>query len=110
MAAQEITGLTIEKGTDFSVSFAIDAADGAPINLVNYTAVAKIRRHPKAASYKTFTTSIDGVLGYVTLLMSKEDTKDLISGRNYFDVLLTYNNETTKPVKGTIIVEDTISI
>jgi hypothetical protein len=110
MAAQEITGLTIEKGTDFAVSFSIDASDGAPISLVSYTAVAKIRRHPAAASYKEFTTSIDGAQGYVTLLMSKEDTKDLISGRNYFDVLLTYNNETTKPVKGTIMVEDTVSI
>jgi hypothetical protein len=110
MAAQEITGLTIEKGTDFAVSFVIDAADGSSINLVNYTAVAKIRRHPTAVSYKQFSTSIDGARGYVTLIMSKEDTKDLISGRNYFDVLLTYNNETTKPVTGTIIVEDTSSL
>jgi hypothetical protein len=110
MAAQEITGITIEKVTDFAVSFAIDAVDGAPIDLNNYTAVAKIRKHPKATSYKEFATSIDGAQGFVTLTMAKEDTVDLISGRNYFDVLLTYNNETTKPVKGTIIVEDTTSL
>jgi hypothetical protein len=46
MATQEISGITIEKGTDFSVSFAIDAFDGTPLDVENFTPIAKIRKYP----------------------------------------------------------------
>jgi hypothetical protein len=42
--------------------------------------------------------------------MDKDDTQNLKTGRNYFDVLLTNEYETIKAVKGTIMVEDTAAL
>lgn len=110
MATQELTGIVIEKGTDFSVSFLIDAFNGVPLDLSNYTAVAKIRKYPTSPVYKSFDATVSQQTGYVFISMSKVDTQELKSGRNYFDVLLTNDVETIKPIKGTIIVEETASL
>lgn len=110
MATQEITGIVIEKGADFSVSFLIDSFDGTPLNISDYTAVAKIRKYPSSKTYKSFVASVLGGTGHVNISMDKETTKLLSVGRNYFDILLTNQYETIKPVKGTILVEDTSSV
>jgi hypothetical protein len=110
MAAQEITGIVIEKGTDFSVSFLINAFDGVPLDLTNYTAVAKIRKYPSSPSYKNFEASVLQITGYISLIMPKEDTAQLSVGRNYFDVVINNGFETIKVVKGTILVEETASV
>jgi hypothetical protein len=110
MATQEITGSTIEKGTDFSVSFFIDSFDGKPLNMSDYTAVAKIRKYPTSVSYKSFDTAVLGETGYINISMKKEITQQLSAGRNYFDIILTNQYETIKLVKGSMIVEETASL
>jgi hypothetical protein len=110
MASQELSGIMIEKGADFSVSFLIDAFDGKPLDLSNYTAISKIRKYPSSPTFKVFETEVLGTTGYVLLTMSKLVTATLSSGRNYFDVLLINEFETIKPIKGTIIVEETASV
>jgi hypothetical protein len=110
MAIQEITSVTIDKGTDFSVSFLIDAFDGNPLDLTSYTPVAKIRKYPNSPSYSAFTAAVLGPTGYITLQMSKTDTQNLKAGRNYFDVLLTNEFETFKAVRGTMMVEETVAL
>jgi hypothetical protein len=110
MAIQEITSVTIDKGTDFSVSFLIDAFDGNPLDLTSYTPVAKIRKYPSSPSYASFTAAVLGPTGYITLQMSKTDTQNLKAGRNYFDVLLTNEIETIKAVRGTMMVEETVAL
>lgn len=110
MAVQEITNITINKGTDFSVSFYIDKFDGKPLLLEGYSAVAKIRKYPSSPSYKSFETSVSAELGRIFLTMSKENTFELKSGRNYFDVLIYNNVETLKVIKGSIMVEETVSL
>lgn len=110
MATQELTGIIIEKGTDFAVSFLVDAFDGVPLDLTGYTAVAKIRKYPSSPSYKTFQASLLQTTGYVSLAMPKEDTALLSAGRNYFDVLISNELETIKVVKGTMLVEETASV
>lgn len=110
MAAQEITGITINKGTDFSVSFLIDAFDGKPLDLTGYIPVAKIRKYPTSPSYATFDASVLGNTGYISLSMNKVTSSQLKSGRNYFDVLLVNEIETLKAVKGTMMVEESASV
>lgn len=109
-AVQEITSIKIDKGTDFYVSFLLDAFDGKPLDLTSYTPVAKIRKYPSSPSYKTFTASVLGNTGYISLSMSKTDTVELKAGRNYFDVLLTNDLETFKAVRGTMMVEETAAL
>lgn len=110
MATQELTGITIDKGTDFSVTFLIDTFDGKPLNLTGYTPVAKIRKYPTSPSYATFEASVLGNTGYISLSMNKTTSSQLKSGRNYFDVLLVNDFETIKAVKGTMLVEETASV
>jgi hypothetical protein len=110
MATQEITGITIEKGTDFSVSFLIDSFDGKPLNMNNYSAVAKIRKYPSSKSYKSFVATVLGETGYLNISMGKEITQQLSAGRNYFDIIISNQYETIKPVKGSIMVEETASL
>jgi hypothetical protein len=107
MAVQEITSVIIDKGTDFSVSFLINAFDGNPLDLSSYTPVAKIRKYPSSPSYATFNAVTLGAIGYISLHMDKDDTQNLKTGRNYFDVILTNEFETIKAVRGTIMVEGT---
>lgn len=110
MAIQEITNITINKGTDFAESFSIKQFDGNPLVTNEYYAISKIRKYPGASFYKSFDTSISSENGLITLYMSKENTVDLRPGRNYFDVLLSNGIETIKVIKGTMMVEETASL
>jgi hypothetical protein len=110
MAIQEITNITINKGTDFSESFSIKQFDGNPLLLNDCTATSKIRKYPESSFYKSFDTSISPENGLITLYMSKENTVNLKTGRNYFDVLVSNGIETIKVIKGTMMVEDTASL
>ncbi len=46
--------LVIEQGTDFSATFTIKNSDGAPVNLLGFTAAAKLK-----TSYYTTSTATD---------------------------------------------------
>ena len=42
--------------------------------------------------------------------MTAANTSELTAGRNYFDVVLTLGGLKTKVVKGTILVEESVSV
>lgn len=103
--------LILEKGTDFYATFNIRLSDATTLYLNEFTGVAKIRKYPTSPISHTFDLEIDPATSAVTISMSKEDTMDLESGRNYFDVFLTETATqiTSKAVEGSIIVYDSIS-
>lgn len=104
--------LRIEKGTDFEASFTIAAADGSAFSLVNYSALAKIRKHPTAGVAATFTTNIIAATGKIAISMGATDTYNLTSGRNYYDVIITSaaTGKKTKVFEGNALVTDTVSV
>jgi len=104
--------LRIEKGVDFEATFNVEAADGSSFSLVNYSALAKIRKHPTAGIAKTFTTSIIAATGEITISLGSTATSGLISGRNYYDVIITLSTtgKKTKVFEGNAIVTDTVSV
>ena len=55
--------LTIEKGTSFETTFNITNPDGSVFLLTNFSAVAKIRKHPTATTSKSFSTTITTATG-----------------------------------------------
>lgn len=122
MAVAEITSLVLEKGTDFEATFKIFNDDNSIASLNNSTAVSKIRKYPtspSAISFKgpplteggqpTQNPSINTSNSTITIYLTKEQTLSLISGRNYFDILVTKGSNTFKVLKGTIMVEESIS-
>lgn len=104
--------LTLDKGTSFEATFTVKNSDGSAFNLANYTATAKIKKHPTATSSKSFSTTITAGIGEIKVSMGATVTSDLAAGRNYYDVIIT-NNSTSKVIKvfeGSIIVSDTVSL
>lgn len=104
--------LRIEKGVDFEATFNVEAADGSSFSLVNYSALAKIRKHPTAGIAKTFTTSITAATGEITISLGSTATSGLTAGRNYYDVVITSSTtgKKTKVFEGNALVMDTVSV
>lgn len=104
--------IRIEKGTDFESTFTINSSDGSAFNLANYSATAKIRKHPNAGTAKTFSTTITSSTGEIKITMSDTDTSELSSGRNYYDVIIQHSSteKKTKVFEGMALVSDTVSL
>ena len=104
--------LTIDKGTDFEATFNVANSDGSVFSLSNYSATAKIRKHPAATESKSFTTTITVATGEIKISMGSTITADLSSGRNYYDVIITQSgsNKIQKVFEGTVIVNETVSV
>lgn len=104
--------LSLDKGTDFEASFNIKNADESAFSLSSFSAVAKIRKHPTASSYKSFQTTITVATGELKISMGATTTAELSSGRNYYDVIIVQagTNKIQKVFEGSIIVNDTVSV
>lgn len=103
--------LTIEKGTSFETTFNITNSDDSVFVLFNFSASAKIRKHPTATTSKSFSTTITSAIGEIKISMGSTVTANLTSGRNYYDVVITNSqtNKVQKVFEGTVIVSDTVS-
>lgn len=111
MAVAEITNLIIQKGTDFEVSFNLFNDDSSIATLAGLTTTyAKIAKHPSSTNYQTFNVSITGGSGLIKLSLDSTKTSQLEAGRNYFDVILTISSKKTQVVRGTAIVEESVSV
>jgi hypothetical protein len=112
--AVSIVNLSIEQGTDFSLSLTLKS-NGAPIDLTNYNFTAKMKKHYSASNYYPFliTKELPYSSGKVTIGMASSITSTISPGRYVYDVLATTGIGTTastsKYFKGTIIVEGTSS-
>ena len=111
MAVAEITNLVIEKGTDFEATFNLFDADSSATVLNSLgTSYARIRKFPEATDYEEFGKTITAGTGTIKLTLTSTQTANLKSGRNYFDVVLTIEGKKTKVIKGTAIVEESVSL
>jgi hypothetical protein len=104
--------LVIHKGTDFEEEFDLTEDNGFPLNLDGYSAAAKVRKHPSAKRYVPFVVDfIDRSLGKIKISLTNDQTLQLKSGRNYYDlILIDGSDKIRKVVEGSIIVHDTASI
>jgi hypothetical protein len=104
--------LTLDKGTDFEATFTVTNADGTVFTLNNYSATAKIRKHPTAETFKSFQTTITTATGEIKVSMASSITSQLSPGRNYYDVTIkeATSNRITKVFEGMILVNNTVSV
>jgi hypothetical protein len=102
--------ISIEKGADFNNTFTINDSDGSVFNLSGYTATAKIRKYPESPTSQSFTVGITSATGEITLSMGSTTTILLSNGRNYYDVLITSDeNIKTRVIEGTALVSPSVS-
>jgi len=110
MAVIPAVNLTIDKGVYFEETFYLTLDDGSKMNLSGKTASARIKKHPTAQKYHSFSTTITVGEGTVKISMGSTITADLPSGRCCYDVLVVDSNGSkTKVVEGNAIVKETIS-
>jgi len=111
MAVAEITTIVIEKGTDFEVTFSLFDPDNSASVLSGLTTTyASIRKFPESTSYEEFGKTITAGTGTIKLTLTATQTANLKAGRNYFDVVLTLGGKKTKVIKGTALVEESVSV
>ena len=111
MAVYE-ANFTLDKGTDFEEEFNLTENDGTPLNLVGYTAAAKIRKYPTSPKYVPFViTFIDREEGRLKISLNNNQTLQLTGGRNYYDlILIDSSNKIKKIAEGNVIVNETTSV
>jgi len=111
MAAAEVTTLIIEKGTHFEATFNLFDPDQSSTVLAGLTTTyASVRKHPTSTSSEEFSKQITTSTGTIVLSLTGEQTANLVAGRNYFDVVLTIAGQKVKVIKGTAIVEESVSV
>lgn len=111
MAVAEINNLVIEKGTYFEATFNLFDPDNSVASLTGLsTTYATIRKHPTSTVYEEFSYTITGATGIIELSLTDTQTSNLEVGRNYFDVVLTIEGKKKKVLKGTAIVEESLSV
>lgn len=106
--------LVIEQGADFSRTFSLKRADGAPLDLSNYNFDAKMRKWSGSAGYISFATTYNAnpSQGKLTISLNNSQTGIITSGRYNYDILIintNQNNVKTKVITGQITVNPTIS-
>lgn len=89
MAAIPSINITIAQGVDYIETFVSRESDGSASNLAGYSGKAQIKKHPESATSKSFTISIVGSTGEVSIAMTSGITSSLSPGRYLYDVKLT---------------------
>ena len=112
MAVSEINNLTIEKGASFTASFNLFNSDSSGLSISGITSTsAKIRKHPTSVIVENFSTTVTTAPpANIQIDLTPEQTSNLESGRNYFDIFITTSgNNRQKFITGTIIVNDSVT-
>lgn len=110
MSAVVAENITIDKGTTFEETFYFTNDDGSILNLANNTVTARLRKHPLAETYYTFTCNVTTGQGAITLIMTPAITATLPSGRCVYDIIVTDNqNKKKKLVEGNALVKESVS-
>jgi hypothetical protein len=79
--------IEIDQGSAFSTTITVTSNTGATANLTGYTANSLIKKHFSSLNTAaTFTASVNGQLGQVTLSLTANQTSNIVSGRYVYDV------------------------
>lgn len=109
MAAVIAYNLTIHKGTSFEETFNLTDQNGLGLNLTNASAVARLKKHPSATTYYSFSTTITIADSTVKISMAPNVTSTLPSGRCCYDLVITQSGTSSKVIEGSVIVKETVS-
>lgn len=103
--------ITIEKGAYFENTFTINNADGTALNLIGYSAVAKVKKYPSSTTSQSFSVSIIASTGKIQISMTDTVTATLSEGRNYYDIVITSSGGTkTRVIEGMALVTPSVSV
>jgi hypothetical protein len=97
--------ITIDQGTTFSTTITLADEDNVLIDLTGYTANSQIRKHYSSSNSQSFSVTLGGIQGTMTLSLTSTQTSNLIAGRYVYDVELTSSsNVVSRIVEGIVTV------
>jgi len=97
--------IIIDQGSTFSTTIFITNDEGVAIDLTGYTGASKMKKHYTSSNSHTFTVSVTGVTGVVTLSMTANQTSNIVAGRYVYDVELTNtSNVVSRVIEGIVTV------
>ena len=97
--------IVIDQGTTFSTVITLADENGDAINLTGYSANSQIRKHYSSSNSQSFSVSLGGSLGTVTLSLTSTQTSNLVAGRYVYDVEVTSSsNVVSRIVEGIVTV------
>ena len=105
MTVNPVINIVIPQGFDFSEIFQSTESDGSASNLSGYSGSAKLKKHFSSTSSASFSVSITGSTGEVSIAMTSGVTVGLTPGRYYYDVSLqSPSGNISKLVEGMALV------
>ena len=102
--------LIIDQGTTFTSTLNLTDADDIPIDLTNYSASAQFRKHYTSSNSTSFSVSLGGNTGVLTLSLSANASANVTSGRYVYDVEITDSaGNITRVVEGIVTVTPNVT-
>ena len=93
--------ITIDQGSDFSVTIDVTNSDDSVFDLTGYTVASQMRKNYASLSpAATFTCKHSGSSGEITISLTSNTTNSIEPGRYLYDVEITANNVITRVVEG----------
>lgn len=83
--------LLVDQGASFETTLNLTDDNDDPVNLTGYTGAGQIRKHYTSSNSTSFTVTLGGANGTVTLALSANATGNLASGRYVYDFEVTDN-------------------
>lgn len=81
--------LVIDQGATFETTINLTDDNGNLVDLENYSGQGQIRKHYTSSNATSFTVTLGGANGTVTLGLTANSTANLQAGRYVYDVELT---------------------
>lgn len=97
--------LVVDQGATFETVLTLTQDNGDLIDLTGYTGTAQLRKHYTSSNSTSFTVTLGGANGTVTLGMSANTTANVVAGRYVYDVeLVDSGNVATRLIEGIVTV------
>ena len=108
-----ISNLTIDQGTDFEIIVNVDADDGGPLDLVNYTGRAQIRKSYSSLTATDFTVAIllPTANGELKVSLPASTSNSMKPGRYLYDLEIEHSSTgaVTRVIEGQVTVTPSIT-
>lgn len=103
--------LFLEQGADFNTTITLDDVNGAPLNLVGYSAASQMRKSYYSSNASgTFSITTGGADGTITMNMTSANTANIYPGRYVYDVYITSTaNNRVRVLEGIVNVSPQVT-
>lgn len=97
--------IIIDQGTTFSTVINLTDDNGDPIDLTGYTGDAEMRKHFTSSNSQSFSVTLGGNSGTISLGLTASQTANLTAGRYVYDVEITSSsNVISRIVEGIVTI------